>query len=215
MNRGKIYVISAPSGAGKSTLINALCKTDPQVQLSVSHTTRQMRKNEKDGVDYFFVSIAKFEEMINQNEFLEYALVYDNYYGTNINIIKQFQATGKDIILEIDWQGARQIRKIFNEAILIFILPPSLEVLKQRLCERNTDSAETISKRLTLARDDISHVTEFDYAIINNDFNIALLDLCSIIRSQRNKTQCLIEMIRSQFNIQLDFLESQQHAGTN
>ena len=133
MNRGNIYVIAAPSGAGKSTLVNALCALDPQVQLSVSHTTRVMRPGETNGVNYFFVSIDNFKTMIANNDFLEYAQVYENYYGTNINTIKQFLATGKDIILEIDWQGAQQIRKLFHDAVLIFILPPSLPVLAERL----------------------------------------------------------------------------------
>ena len=200
MNRGKIYVIAAPSGAGKSTLVNALCKLDDQIQLSVSHTTRNKRHNENDGVNYFFTSTSKFEQMIQNNEFLEYAKVYDNYYGTNINTIKNFLATGKDIILEIDWQGSRQIRQLFNEAVLIFILPPSLEVLSQRLKNRNTDSLETIDKRLALALDDISHAEEFDNLIINDKFETALQDLWSIIRANRTKTSCLIADVRKQFD---------------
>lgn len=200
MNRGRIYVIAAPSGAGKSTLVNALCKIDPQVQLSISHTTRPMRTGETDGVNYFFVTVDSFKAMIEANEFLEYAQVYDNYYGTNINTIKKFLATGKDIILEIDWQGAQQIRKMFNDAVLIFILPPSLEVLAQRLSARNTDSQEVIEKRLSLAMSDISHVPEFDYLIVNDNFETALQDLCSIIRAPRNKTVRMLEQIKTQFN---------------
>jgi guanylate kinase len=200
MNRGKIYVIAAPSGAGKSTLVNALCARDPLVQLSVSHTTRPMRPGEKDGVNYFFIAVDQFEEMIAKDEFLEYAKVYENYYGTNIETIKQFLATGKDIILEIDWQGARQIRQLFSEATLIFILPPSLEVLEQRLTKRNTDSAEVIHHRLSMALEDISHATEFDYIIVNDCFDEALLDLCSIIRAPRNKTSRMLEQVKQQFN---------------
>ncbi len=200
MNRGRIYVIAAPSGAGKSTLVNALCKIDPQVQLSISHTTRPMRTGETDGVNYFFVTVDSFKVMIEANEFLEYAQVYDNYYGTNINTIKKFLATGKDIILEIDWQGAQQIRKMFNDAVLIFILPPSLEVLAQRLSARNTDSQEVIEKRLSLAMSDISHAPEFDYLIVNDNFETALQDLCSIIRAPRNKTVRMLEQIKTQFN---------------
>ncbi|HRG62772.1 MAG: guanylate kinase [Neisseriales bacterium] len=200
MNRGRIYVIAAPSGAGKSTLVNALCKIDPQVQLSISHTTRPMRTGETDGVNYFFVTVDSFKAMIEANEFLEYAQVYDNYYGTNINTIKKFLATGKDIILEIDWQGAQQIRKMFNDAVLIFILPPSLEVLAQRLSARNTDSQEVIEKRLSLAMSDISHAPEFDYLIVNDNFETALQDLCSIIRAPRNKTVRMLEQIKTQFN---------------
>lgn len=200
MNRGNIYVIAAPSGAGKSTLVNALCKLDPQVQLSVSHTTRAMRPGEVDGVNYFFVTTADFQTMIATSEFLEYAQVYENYYGTNINTIKQFLATGKDIILEIDWQGAQQIRKLFHEAVLIFILPPSLPILAERLKKRNTDSANVIEKRLSVAMDDISHAPEFDYLIINDSFDAALQDLCSIIRAPRNKTAKMLDNIKHQFN---------------
>lgn len=200
MNRGNIYVIAAPSGAGKSTLVNALCALDPQVQLSVSHTTRGMRPGETDGVNYFFVSVDSFKTMIANNDFLEYAQVYENYYGTNINTIKQFLATGKDIILEIDWQGAQQIRKLFHDAVLIFILPPSLPVLAERLKNRNTDSANVIEKRLSVAMDDISHAPEFDYLIINDSLDIALQDLCSIIRAPRNKTVKILDNIKKQFN---------------
>lgn len=200
MNRGNIYVIAAPSGAGKSTLVNALCALDPQVQLSVSHTTRGMRPGETDGVNYFFVSVDSFKTMIANNDFLEYAQVYENYYGTNINTIKQFLATGKDIILEIDWQGAQQIRKLFHDAVLIFILPPSLPVLAERLKNRNTDSANVIEKRLSVAMDDISHAPEFDYLIINDSLDIALQDLCSIIRAPRNKTVKMLDNIKKQFN---------------
>ena len=201
MNRGKIYVIAAPSGAGKSTLVNALCKADPEIQLSISHTTRTIRPGEQDGVNYYFVSVDQFEKMIDSNELLEYAKVFDNYYGTNINTIKSFLATGKDIILEIDWQGAQQIRKMFNDAVLIFILPPSLTILAERLKNRNTDTSEIIEKRLSLAQEDISHAKEFDYIVINDDFSLALEDLCSIIRSNRNKTQRMLETLKKTFNI--------------
>ncbi len=200
MNRGNIYVIAAPSGAGKSTLVNALCALDPQVQLSVSHTTRGIRPGETDGVNYFFVSVDDFKTMIGNNDFLEYAQVYENYYGTNINTIKQFLATGKDIILEIDWQGAQQIRKLFHDAVLIFILPPSLPILAERLKNRNTDSANVIEKRLSVAMDDISHAPEFDYLIINDSLDVALQDLCSIIRAPRNKTAKMLDNIKKQFN---------------
>lgn len=203
MSRGKIYVIAAPSGAGKSTLVNALCKLDDGVQLSVSHTTRGIRPGEKNGVNYFFVSTIDFQKMVENNDFLEYAEVYGNFYGTNINTIKEFLATGKDIILEIDWQGARQIRKLFNDAVLIFIAPPSLEILEQRLRDRKTDSLEVIEKRLSMAMEDISHVAEFDYIVINDDFNTALQDLCSIIRAARNKTARKLEVIKQKFNLNI------------
>ncbi|MEN9945621.1 MAG: hypothetical protein RLZZ293_7 [Pseudomonadota bacterium] len=201
MNRGKIYVISAPSGAGKSTLVNALCKQDTQVQLSISHTTRPIRTGEQNGVNYYFVSKTEFEQMLNDNEFLEYAMVYDNYYGTNINTIKRFLANGKDIILEIDWQGAQQIRKLFSDATLIFILPPSLEILAERLNKRNTDSPEVIAKRLDLALTEIAHAKEFDYIIINDNFDNALNDLSSIIRTPRNKTERILQRLNSEFGL--------------
>lgn len=203
MSRGKIYVIAAPSGAGKSTLVNALCKLDNGVQLSVSHTTRGIRPGEKNGVNYFFVNNVEFQKMIENNDFLEYAEVYGNLYGTNINTIKEFLATGKDIILEIDWQGARQIRKLFSDAVLIFIAPPSLNVLEQRLRDRKTDSLEVIEKRLGMAMEDISHAAEFDYIVINDDFNTALQDLCSIIRAARNKTVRKLEIIKQKFNLNI------------
>ncbi len=201
MNRGKIYVIAAPSGAGKSTLVNALCKLDNNVQLSISHTTRGIRPGEEHGVNYFFTSVSDFKNMIEKNEFLEYAEVYGNLYGTNITTIKDFLATGKDILLEIDWQGARQIRKLFNDAVLIFIAPPSLEILEKRLRDRKTDSQEVIEKRLSLAREDMAHAAEFDYIIINDDFDTALQDLCSIIRAGRNKTARKLEIIKQKFDL--------------
>lgn len=201
MNRGKIYVIAAPSGAGKSTLVNALCKLDNNVQLSISHTTRGIRPGEEHGVNYFFTSVSDFKNMIEKNEFLEYAEVYGNLYGTNITTIKDFLATGKDILLEIDWQGAKQIRKLFNDAVLIFIAPPSLEILEKRLRDRKTDSQEVIEKRLSSAREDMSHAAEFDYIIINDDFDTALQDLCSIIRAGRNKTARKLEIIKQKFDL--------------
>lgn len=201
MNNGTIYVIAAPSGAGKSTLVNAICRLDPLVQLSISHTTRAIRPGEQNGVNYFFIPVDEFKQMIQDNEFLEYAKVYGNYYGSNLNTIRNFLKTGKDIILEIDWQGARQIRQLFNEAVLIFILPPSLEILAERLRARATDSEETISQRLNLALEDLSHAQEFDYLIINDNFETALTDLCSIIRAPRNKTCRMLEKIKPIINL--------------
>ena len=197
MIHGEIFVIAAPSGAGKSSLVKAACAKDNTLQLSISHTSRTMRTNEVDGIDYFFVSNTQFENMLSNHEFIEHANVYGNYYGTNLNTIQQFMHNGKDIILEIDWQGARQIKKLFPSAILIFILPPSIDELTKRLTERNTDSEDVIKSRIAFAQEDISHANEFQYIIINDQFDTALQDLCSIIRTRR----LLSEKVLNQFEI--------------
>jgi len=195
MPHGDIFVIAAPSGAGKSSLVKALCEQDNTLQLSISHTSRPIRPSEVNGIDYFFVSVEQFEEMLSRHEFIEHAKVYGNYYGTNINTIQQFMKNGKDIILEIDWQGARQIKKLFPNAILIFILPPSIEELTKRLIARNTDSQEVIKSRIQVAQEDISHANEFTYVIINDKFDVALQDLCSIIRTRRLLSQKVLSNI--------------------
>jgi guanylate kinase len=189
MKTGNIFVISAPSGAGKSSLVKALCEKDPLVKASISHTTRKMRPGEIEGVHYYFIEKNEFLRMLAHNEFLEHATVYDNYYGTHRRTIELLINSGKDIILEIDYQGAIQIRKLMQEAILIYILPPNMEVLRQRLVKRDTDEAGIIEKRLNLALDDLSYAKYFDFAIINDDFNQALDDLYSIILSHRHKTK--------------------------
>lgn len=185
MNKGNIFVISAPSGAGKSSLIKELCKLDKRFKLSISHTTRKIRSGEIDGVDYYFISKDDFDKMLNNKEFIEYANVYGNYYGTNIHTINQFIANGDDIILEIDYQGAEQIKNVFNQAILIYIMPPNLEELENRLRSRNTDSEEVILKRLQLAENDMSHAHKFDHIVINDKFEDALTQLYSIITARR------------------------------
>ena len=197
MLHGDIFVIAAPSGAGKSSLVKAICEQDNTLQLSISHTSRPIRPSEVNGVDYFFVSVEQFEEMLLRHEFIEHAKVYGNYYGTNINAIQQFMKNGKDIILEIDWQGARQIKKLFPNAILIFILPPSIEELTKRLIARNTDSTDVIKSRIQVAQEDISHASEFTYIIVNDKFDVALQDLCSIIRTRR----LLSEKVLSSINL--------------
>ncbi len=192
MQQGNIFVISAPSGAGKSSLVKALCKKDNKIQASISHTTREMRPGDIHGVHYFFVSSNEFEKMLRQNKFLEYAKVYDNFYGTHIDSMKKTQANGQDIILEIDNQGASQVKQIFANAILIYILPPSIDELKKRLINRNTDSNETIEKRLSQAQKDISHANEFDYIVINDNFATALDELYSIIMVSRLKANSVL-----------------------
>lgn len=187
MNKGTIFVVTAPSGAGKTSLVRALLEADRQVQLSISYTTRAPRSGEANGKDYHFVDEKTFLEMLNRGDFLESAEVYGNRYGTSQPWIEGVVASGADILLEIDWQGAAQVRRLFPEAVGIFILPPSLEVLTERLKGRGTDSAEVIARRLAAARDDIGHVEEFEYVIINDDFNTALQELQAVVRAQRQK----------------------------
>jgi len=182
---GNLFVISAPSGAGKTSLVREVLQADNRVRLSVSYTTRAPRPGEVEGRDYHFISRERFQQMLDHGDFVESAKVYDNYYGTSQRWLEGAMREGSDIILEIDWQGAAQVRRIFPEASGIFILPPSLETLKQRLIGRRQDSAEIIAHRLAAAREDIRHVGEFDYVIINNDFNVAAQDLLAIFRARR------------------------------
>lgn len=185
MQTGNIFIVTAPSGAGKTTLVAALLAADKDVQLSVSHTTRQPRAGEVHGEHYHFVDRATFEAMIARKDFLEYAEVYGNYYGTSLRWLREQLSLGRDILLEIDWQGARQVRKVFGDAVAVFILPPSLPVLEARLRGRATDSEDVIQRRLSEARMEIDQVAEYDYLIVNDDFEQARLDLISVIRSQR------------------------------
>lgn len=183
--KGNLFIITAPSGAGKTSLVRALLDGDDQIKLSVSHTTRQPRPGEEDGVHYHFVAEPKFVELLGHGDFLESAQVHGAYYGTSQSTVNAVLAQGQDLILEIDWQGAQQVRKQYPEAISIFILPPSMEALEQRLNNRAQDSAEVIVRRLAAARDEMRHVTEFDYVTINDRFEHALEDLRAIVRSQR------------------------------
>jgi guanylate kinase len=185
MNQGKLYIISAPSGAGKTSLVKQLRKEVEFVTVSVSHTTRAMRSGEVNGSDYFFVSVETFKTMIANQDFLEYAQVFDNFYGTSQQAVEDNLQNGTDVILEIDWQGAQQIRQMLPECWSIFILPPSIEVLQQRLQGRGQDSEEIIARRMADAVTEMSHHDEFDYLIVNDDFNQALTELKSIILSNR------------------------------
>lgn len=182
---GHLYIVSAPSGAGKTSLVKALVEQDPQVVVSVSHTTRAMREGERDGVDYNFVSPERFNAKIERGQFLEYAEVFGNKYGTSQVWVQEQLSRGLDVILEIDWQGASQVRRLMPQARSIFILPPSRAVLEQRLRGRGTDSQEVIARRLAEAVNEMSHYAEFDYLIINDDFGTALADLASVFRSAR------------------------------
>jgi len=182
---GNLFIVSAPSGAGKSSLVKAMLERDTGIGLSVSCTTRAPRPGEVDGVDYHFISHAEFQARLGRGEFLESAEVYGNYYGTSQRWIEAEMAAGRDILLEIDWQGAAQVRKLIPAALSIFILPPSLAELQRRLDGRGSDSAEIIARRMAAAREDISHALEFDYLIINDRFDEALADLLAIARCQR------------------------------
>ncbi len=189
MGKGTLYIVSAPSGAGKSSLIAALLETNPTyaMKVSVSHTTRGMRPGEEDGVHYHFVDKSHFEDLIEKGEFLEYAEVFGNYYGTSRAWIEQNLDKGIDIFLDIDWQGAQQIRKQMPLAKSVFILPPSKEELERRLNTRGQDSQEVIAKRMSEAQSEISHYNEYDYLIVNDDFDVALIDFKAIIRAERIK----------------------------
>ena len=183
--RGSLFVVCAPSGAGKTTLVDALLARESNIRLSPSYTTRAPREGEKDGVDYFFISRPQFERMIQDGEFLEHANVYGNYYGTSRKWIESELSGDHDVLLEIDWQGAQQVRKLFPHMVGIFILPPSLAELRNRLKSRGKDSPEAIEKRMASARDEISHVLEFEYIIVNEHFEAALSDLMAVVRGAR------------------------------
>ncbi|MBV1787833.1 guanylate kinase [Marinobacterium sp. D7] len=182
---GHLYIVSAPSGAGKTSLVKALLERDAQVVVSVSHTTRPRREGEIEGVDYNFVTPEQFETKIENGQFLEYAEVFGNKYGTSQVWVQEQLARGLDVILEIDWQGAEQVRRLMPEARSVFILPPSREVLERRLRGRGTDTEEVIQRRLSKTVSEISHYGEFDYLIVNDDFETALADLASLFRSAR------------------------------
>ncbi|MDF7679697.1 guanylate kinase [Enterobacteriaceae bacterium ESL0689] len=187
MAQGTLYIVSAPSGAGKSSLIQALLKNQPlyDTQVSVSHTTRASRPGEVHGEHYFFVNHEEFQTMISQSAFLEYAEVFGNYYGTSRETIEQVLGTGVDVFLDIDWQGAQQIRQKMPDVRTIFILPPSKDELERRLRGRGQDSEAVIARRMAQAVAEISHYAEYDYLIVNDDFATALSDLTNIIRAER------------------------------
>ncbi|MBL1272336.1 MAG: guanylate kinase [Marinobacter maritimus] len=182
---GTLFVVSAPSGAGKTSLVAEMLHADQKLGVSVSHTTRPMREGEKDGINYHFVSRAEFEAMIGRGDFLEHADVFGNYYGTSQVWVREMLARGHDVILEIDWQGAAQVRRLVPECVSVFIVPPSAEVLRDRLVGRGTDAREVVERRLTEAREECRHAAEFDYLVVNDDFHDALGDLLAIVRSQR------------------------------
>jgi guanylate kinase len=188
-SRGRLFVVAAPSGAGKTSLVRALMERDPSLRFSVSYTTRPRRTAEEHGRDYFFVSREEFERMVEAGEFIEHARVFDNYYGTARQQVEQSLAAGQNLLLEIDWQGAQQIRSAMPEAVSVFILPPSRAELERRLRGRGTDSEEVIQRRLLDAAGDMTHWPEFDYVVVNDDFGAALAALADIVAGRGDATR--------------------------
>lgn len=182
---GRLFLVTAPSGAGKSSLVNALLKIEPDIKLSISHTTRAPRPGEENGREYHFVTVEEFEAMKARGDFLESALVHGNYYGTSRVWIEEQMKAGNDVLLEIDWQGARQVRERFAGTVGIFILPPSIEALEWRLHHRGTDSEQTITRRLLGAGAEMAHAPEFEYVIINEDFDAALAQMRAVVIASR------------------------------
>ena len=193
---GTLFIISAPSGAGKTSLVNRLIEITPGITVSVSHTTRPPRPGEQDGVHYHFVSLATFEDMLKADAFLESALVFGNRYGTSRAAVLDQLQNDQDVILEIDWQGAQQVREQMAESASIFILPPSRDALRQRLTGRDQDSAEVIDRRMAAALDELSHYAEFDYLVINDEFATALDELRAIVIAQRQRRAAQLQRRR-------------------
>ena len=191
MPQGRLYVVAAPSGAGKTSLVKALMEREPRIQFSVSYTTRLPRPNEIPGRDYHFVSPERFQEMVDRQEFLEYARVFDNCYGTGVHTVQEALSNGEQLLLEIDWQGARQVRSRIPQAASIFILPPSRAALEQRLKGRSTDSDQVIQRRLQDAAEDLGHWREFDYVVINDRFEQAIEDLRAIVENRGGHLQAV------------------------
>lgn len=184
-HKANLFVISAPSGAGKTSLVRALVNKLKEIKISISYTTRPMRLCDKEGVDYFFINENRFQTMIKEGVFLEYATVYGYHYGTAKDWVLQQLEAGEDVLLEIDWQGAQQIRHLFPPALLVFILPPSVKVLQERLINRRQDRGSAINHRLALARQEMAHYSKFDYIVINDNFDQALQNLLHIISAER------------------------------
>lgn len=205
MTSGVLFVVSAPSGAGKTSLLRVLVPTDPRLRLSVSHTTRAPRPGEVDGIHYHFVDRPQFEAMVAADAFLEHARVFDNLYGTAEQSVRDLLGASFDVVLEIDWQGARQVRARFPEAVSVFIVPPSVAALRERLSGRGQDSTEVIDRRMRDARSELSHFGEYDYLVVNDAFAQALEDLRAIVAAERLRrprqqtrfAAALEEMLRS------------------
>ncbi len=183
--RGSLFIVAAPSGGGKTSLVKKLVQTLPDIDVSISHTTRDMRPTEVNGIDYFFVNDIEFQRMIHDHALVEYAHVFHHCYGTSAAQIKDRLHAGVDVVLDIDWQGAQQIKRAFSDAVSVFIIPPSLEVLNQRLMDRQRDDTQVIADRMQQARKELSHYNEFDYLIVNDDFNQAATQLQAIVLAHR------------------------------
>ncbi len=204
MENGNLFVIAAPSGTGKTTLVKALVSEVPGLAVSISHTTRQRRPNEENGLNYFFIQENEFHRMIEKGDFLEYATVFGNYYGTSHTWVEETLRKGVDVILEIDWQGMQQIKALAPDSISIFILPPSLDNLRARLVNRNQDKPQVIQERMVDVKETITHIPEFDFVVVNDDFTHALDDLKHIVQANRllQRRQCekyskLISLLRA------------------
>jgi guanylate kinase len=197
---GTLYIISAPSGAGKTSLVDALMRSQRNLKVSVSHTTRQQRPGELDGTHYHFVDVPSFQHMVAAGEFLEYAQVFDHYYGTSRTQVMDNLALGTDVILEIDWQGGRQVRQSVQDCVSIFILPPSREELERRLRGRNQDSDAVIARRMQEAVREMSHFREYDYVLVNDTFDDALADLKAIVRARRLRCSAQIKRLGRRVN---------------
>ncbi|WP_392538982.1 guanylate kinase [Legionella sp. 227] len=203
---GNLFIVAAPSGGGKTSLVKKLVESLEDIEVSISHTTRAMRPGEQHGVNYFFIDENEFIRMIDESAFLEHARVFNHLYGTSINQITERLQKGIDVVLDIDWQGAEQIRRSFPDAVSIFIVPPSLDVLKQRLLDRRQDKDEVISDRMRKAQDELSHYPEFDYLIVNDNFEKAAMELEAIVIANRLRIE---RQINKQSKL-LSFLMSSQ-----
>jgi len=205
--KNNVFLISAPSGAGKTSLIQLLLAKLPSLFFSVSHTTRPPRPGEQDGVEYFFISHGRFEEMIESNQFLEWALVHGHYYGTSRDMLHRAEEMGRDLLLDVDIQGHQQVRKLLDGVISIFIMPPSYEALRERLMARRKDSQEQIDQRMETATKEIRHYAEYDYIVINDNLETAFDNLIAIVKSQQSRRESLDERIRTilrSFGIHVD-----------
>ncbi|STX29651.1 guanylate kinase [Legionella beliardensis] len=193
---GNVFIVAAPSGGGKTSLVKNLITNLPSIEVSISHTTRKPRPSEREGVDYFFVNDSQFVDMINNNEFIEHAEVFNHYYGTSVTQIEARLKQGIDVVLDIDWQGAQQIKKLFPSAVSVFVIPPSLAILEQRLQARQQDDTTVISERMQQAQEELSHYAEFDYLIVNDKFEQAAAELQAIVLANRLIFERQAEKIR-------------------